>query len=118
MLQEVRQRYGRPLFVAETGAENRLRAGWLRYVCQEAAAAIEEGVELHGICLYPILNHPGWLDDRHCHNGLWDYPDKDGRRKVYSPLARELRRWRNYFERSQTCDDQEAERYQNEEAGL
>src|SRR5206468_13086321 len=92
MLQEVHQRYHRPMFIAETGAENRTRRSWLRYVCQEASATIRNGVPLHGIFLYPILNHPGWVDDRHCYNGLWDYPDERGERKIYAPLASELRR--------------------------
>jgi len=98
MLGEVFERYRRPMFIAETGAENRARPGWLRYVCTEARAAILNGVPLHGICLYPILNHPGWLDQRHCYNGLWDYSDSDGNRKIYAPLAAELRRWREVFE--------------------
>ncbi len=98
MLGEVNERYHRPLMVAETGAEDELRPGWFRYVCQEAEAALRNGVPLHGICLYPILNHPGWVDNRHCHNGLWDYPDQRGERKVYKPLATELRRWRKRME--------------------
>ncbi len=99
MLGEVSERYHRPLYIGETGAEDRARPSWLRYVCQEAEAAIAKGVPLHGLCLYPILNHPGWVDDRHCHNGLWDYPDERGERTLYAPLAAELRRrrrkWRN-----------------------
>ena len=98
MLLEVHERYHRPLFVAETGAEDRARPSWLRYVCQECRAALFHGVPLEGICLYPIVNHPGWVDDRHCQNGLWDYPDSSGDRKVYAPLAREVRRWRKVFE--------------------
>ena len=105
MLGEAHERYHRPIFIAETGAENRARPGWLRYVCQEASAAISLGVPLHGICLYPILNHPGWLDSRHCHNGLWDYPDEFGNRKLYAPLATELSRWQNYFEDQFSADD-------------
>jgi hypothetical protein len=98
MLEEVDQRYHRPLFIAETGAENRVRPGWLRYVCQETTAAISSGVPVHGICLYPILNHPGWLNNRHCHNALWDYADNRGQRKIYKPLATELAKWRKVFE--------------------
>ena len=101
MLQEVHQRYRRPLLVAETGAETVRRARWLRYVGEESRQAMLNGVPLEAICLYPILNHPGWLDDRHCHNGLWDYPDEEGNRKVYKPLERELKRWRGVFERGQ-----------------
>jgi len=98
LLREVHQRYHRPMVIAETGAENRLRSGWFRYICQEAKAAMEAGVDLNGVCLYPILNHPGWVDDRHCHNGLWDYANPEGRREVYGPLAKELRQWQRVFE--------------------
>jgi hypothetical protein len=100
MLTELHERYHRPIFIAETGSENRIRAGWLRYVCGESLAAIEAGVPIHGMCLYPILNHPGWTDNRHCQNGLWDYPDANGRRVLYEPLARELKAWQKVFEHS------------------
>jgi hypothetical protein len=101
ILMEVYQRYGRPMLIAETGTERRARAGWLRYVCNEARAAMRSGVPLNGICLYPILNHPGWADDRHCHNGLWDYADKEGRREICRSLAAELKRQRALFEEQQ-----------------
>ena len=98
ILKEVADRYQRPMLIAETGAEDRLRATWLRYVCGESRRALDNGIPLHAICLYPILNHPGWTDDRHCHNGLWDYPDERGNRRMYEPLASELKRWRPIFE--------------------
>lgn len=90
MLREVYERYRRPMFVAETGIEDQARPAWLRYIGYEVRRAIREGVPVHGLCLYPIVNHPGWEDDRHCHNGLWDYPDENGARAIYEPLAREL----------------------------
>lgn len=92
MLAEIYQRYNRPLFISETGTENEVRPGWLRYVSSEVQASLEAGVPVEGICLYPILNHPGWDDDRHCCNGLWDYPHESGEREIYQPLAQELRR--------------------------
>jgi polysaccharide biosynthesis protein PelF len=92
ILGEVYDRYQRPIFVAETGIEDDARPAWLRYVGREVRAAMRSGVPLEGLCMYPILNHPGWDDDRHCHNGLWDYADDTGRRDVYAPLRRELRR--------------------------
>jgi beta-glucosidase/6-phospho-beta-glucosidase/beta-galactosidase len=90
MLQEVYERYRRPLFIAETGIEDQARPAWLRYVGYEVRRALQAGVPIHGVCLYPIVNHPGWDDDRHCYNGLWDYPDANGTREIYEPLAREL----------------------------
>lgn len=107
MLAEVYSRYHRPILIAETGAEDQARASWLRYVCRETAAAIENGAQVEGICLYPIVNHPGWGDDRHCYNALWDYPDAQGNRAIYAPLAAELRRWQRAFENQTAPEDAE-----------
>jgi hypothetical protein len=92
MLQEVHSRYQKPIFIAETGIEDETRPAWLRYMCGEAIAAIGAGVPVEGLCLYPILNHPGWEDDRHCYNGMFDYADAQGNREVYQPLADEMAR--------------------------
>jgi beta-glucosidase/6-phospho-beta-glucosidase/beta-galactosidase len=91
ILQDFFERYKRPILIAETGIENEARPEWFRYICEEAKIASANGVQLEGICLYPIVNHPGWDDDRHCHNGLWDYPDKAGKREIYAPLAEEIK---------------------------
>ena len=90
MLAEVYERYRRPVFIAETGIEGDARPAWLRYIGQEARAAAASGVELEGLCLYPIIDYPGWGDDRHCYSGLWGYADDTGQREIYEPLAQEL----------------------------
>jgi polysaccharide biosynthesis protein PelF len=90
MLSEVYERYRRPVFIAETGIEGDARPSWLRYIGQEARAAAAAGVQLEGLCLYPIIDYPGWGDDRHCYSGLWGYADDEGRREIYEPLAGEL----------------------------
>ena len=92
MLHEVYERYRRPIFVAETGIEDETRPAWLRYMCREVYTAMQAGVPVEAICLYPIVNHPGWDDDRHCHNGMFDYADASGHRDVHVPLAKELER--------------------------
>ena len=92
IMQEVYRRYRRPLFISETGTEDDDRPHRLAYIAEEVRAAQSKGVPIDGVCLYPILNHPGWDDDRHCHNGLWDYAAADGGREVYEPLAAELQR--------------------------
>lgn len=98
ILAEFHERYGRPILIAETGIEDDERAGWFRYVCDQAAIAIDNGVPMQGVCLYPIVNHPGWADDRHCHNGLWDYADDRGERDVCSPLSEEIHLQTERFE--------------------
>jgi hypothetical protein len=65
-------------------------------------------VPLHGLCMYPIVNHPGWDDDRHCYNGLWDYPDTSGARDIYEPLARELANQRQRMAAPPSPDDERA----------
>lgn len=97
MLKEIYARYDRPLFVAETGIEDEARPSWFRYICKQVRLALRTGTQIEGVCLYPIVNHPGWVDDRHCHNGLWDYPDEHGNREIYEPLAREIERQQRYF---------------------
>jgi hypothetical protein len=87
ILEEVWNRYHRPIFVSETGTEDDARAEWFNYVCDEVITAHSLGIPVHGICLYPILNHPGWEDDRYCCNGLYDYADASGNRDIHRPLA-------------------------------
>jgi beta-glucosidase/6-phospho-beta-glucosidase/beta-galactosidase len=92
MLQETYDRYRCPIFIAETGIEDESRPAWLRYISSEVLTAMAEGVPVEGICLYPIVNHPGWDDDRHCYNGMFDYADQRGDREVFQPLAEEVAR--------------------------
>jgi hypothetical protein len=92
ILSEIYERYRRPMFIAETGTEDEKRPEWFAYVAEETRAAANSGVELLGICLYPIVNHPGWEDERHCYNGLWDYADETGEREIYEPLAIEIKK--------------------------
>jgi beta-glucosidase/6-phospho-beta-glucosidase/beta-galactosidase len=92
MLEETYDRYRRPIFIAETGIEDETRPAWLRYISAEVLTAMAAGVPVEGICLYPIVNHPGWDDDRHCYNGMFDYADDHGNREVFQPLADEVSR--------------------------
>lgn len=98
ILAEVYQRYRRPLLVAETGAEGEQRAEWLRYVGDQVRLALQRGLPLEGICLYPVLDYPGWTDDRHCQTGLFGYANGQGERPVYAPLAEELRHQQAQFD--------------------
>ncbi len=92
LLAGVHARYGRPIFVAETSIEGDRRADWLRHVGAEVREAIRAGIPVEGICLYPVLSHPGWDDDRYCPNGLLEMEVRHGRRVEHAPLVAELRR--------------------------
>lgn len=90
ILEEFYLRYDKPLMISETGIEDDERPDWFRYICEQTTRARSLPVPVYGLCLYPIVNHPGWADDRHCHNGLWDYADDSGQREIFEPLALEI----------------------------
>ncbi len=95
LLLAVERRYGGPLVLAETGSSGESRAGWIDFLAREAATALELGVDLQGICLYPIVTSPDWEDPTAFFDGgLFDLsPQPDGRldRVLARPVAAALR---------------------------
>ena len=87
LLAETYGRYGRPIFIAETGIEGDARAGWLKMILDEVRVAVELGVPIEGVCLYPILDHPGWDDERYCPNGLLSCAETAAGRVADSALS-------------------------------
>jgi hypothetical protein len=69
LIEGVAKRYGRPLLIAETGTEGHECADWLRYMAAEIQRAASR-MTVVGLCLYPVLDYPGWADGRHCTCGL------------------------------------------------
>jgi hypothetical protein len=74
------------------GLSDARRADRLRHAGAEVREAIRAGIRVEGICLYPVLSHPGWDDDRYCPNGLLEMEVRHGHRVEHAPLAAELRR--------------------------
>ncbi|MBA2614840.1 MAG: cupin domain-containing protein [Actinobacteria bacterium] len=81
LLLEVERRYGGPLILAETGSSGDSRPAWIEFLTREAGHALERGVDLQGICLYPIVTSPDWEDPTAFFDGgLFDVsPGADGR---------------------------------------
>ncbi len=104
MLAEAHLRYRRPLLIAETGAEGCGRSSWFHYVCSEVHAALNAGVPIEGICLYPIADYPGWDNERTCSVGLLSAPDVQGQRAVFPRLASELHQQQMIFAMLNTSD--------------
>ncbi|TDK35557.1 beta-glucosidase [Rhizobium deserti] len=93
MLVEAYERYRRPLVISETGAEGSAAPAWMHYVCSEVEDALRRGVPIKGICLYPVLDYPGWENDRTCEVGLLGTPGPGGERQVHHRLLDEMRRY-------------------------
>jgi beta-glucosidase/6-phospho-beta-glucosidase/beta-galactosidase len=90
LLAQVYERYKRPLLITETSTEGDARPGWLAYVSNQVQLALQSRVPLEGLCWYPIVDFPGWDNERPCDTGLWSICDEKGARSIYEPLAREF----------------------------
>ncbi|MDB5314957.1 MAG: hypothetical protein JWO24_801 [Rhodospirillales bacterium] len=90
LLVDAARRFGRPLVLSETGAEEPDGVEWMGYVAEEAEAAIRMGVPLRGVCIYPFVDYSGWDNERHCPCG--PIGQKNGRRFVRSDHRAPLRR--------------------------
>jgi beta-glucosidase/6-phospho-beta-glucosidase/beta-galactosidase len=97
LLADVAKRYGKPMFLSETGAEGSGRPAWFHYVCDEVREALARGIPVEGVCIYPVTAYPGWDNSRHCQVGLLSPVGSDGQRHVYAPLYEEVQRQRAIF---------------------
>jgi beta-glucosidase/6-phospho-beta-glucosidase/beta-galactosidase len=97
MLLEIAERYGKPIFLSETGAEGTGKPSWLHYVCNEVRDAMNRGADIRGICWYPITAYPGWDNSRHAETGLLSTVVANGSRHVDERLLAEFQVQRELF---------------------
>jgi beta-glucosidase/6-phospho-beta-glucosidase/beta-galactosidase len=95
LFKEAYRRYNRPIALTETSHPGIDRPLWLKMIGRECAAALQQGIPLLGVCLYPIIDRPDWdfLDNWH-HSGMWDAalrPDGPPQRILHEPSAEGLR---------------------------
>src|SRR5205823_3389132 len=97
MLIEMGERYKKPLFLSETGAEGSGKPSWLHYVCNEVCDAMDRGADIRGLCWYPITAYPGWDNSRHAETGLLSTVVANGTRHVDERLLAEFQVQRELF---------------------
>jgi len=100
LLIEIHARYGKTLTLSETSHVGQGRAAWLSDVCTQVRYALQSGVALEGICLYPVVDRPDWEDHTHWHqSGLWDVDAEAPERppKLARAYARAYRQARSIF---------------------
>jgi hypothetical protein len=97
MLVEMGERYQKPMFLSETGAEGTGKPSWLHYVCNEVREAMGRGADMRGLCWYPITAYPGWDNSRHADTGLLSPVVADGTRHVNARLLEEFEAQREMF---------------------
>ena len=107
LMARVWERYRRPIVIGETSGMNQGRTEWLRDVMNEAMAAVNQGMDLHGICLFPGVDMPDWHTGKWLHNGICDMVEENGdlRREPFAPYVDELRRWQKELNRVTAVDE-------------
>ena len=78
LLEEVYERYNKPIVITETSHPKEHRAAWMNMIGEECATVIQNNIPLTGVCIYPIIDRPDWDDliTWH-HSGLWDIEIKE-----------------------------------------
>ncbi len=78
LLLELKKRYQRPFVITETGCYGILRPRWWKLILREVDESINQGIEIAGVCAYPVIDRPDWHDLSHLTNsGLWDFEAGD-----------------------------------------
>ncbi|WP_426059325.1 family 1 glycosylhydrolase [Hymenobacter sp. B1770] len=106
LLRLVWERYRRPMIIGETSGLEGGRDEWLCDVMEESLAAVEAGMDLHGICLFPAVDMPNWHTGEWLHNGICDLiPEGETlHRQPNAAYVAELRRWQKELNRVTTLD--------------
>jgi beta-glucosidase/6-phospho-beta-glucosidase/beta-galactosidase len=107
LLSSVWERYHRPMIIGETSGMGYGRAPWLKDVMEESLAAVQQGIDLHGICLFPAVDMPDWHTGKWLHNGICNLEEDGGilRRVPHPPYVEELRRWQKELNHAPVLDD-------------
>ena len=108
LLREVWERYHRPIIIGETSGLGHGRAAWLKDVMEEALAAVDSGIDLHGICLFPAVDMKDWHTGEWLHNGICDLNENNGilERVQAEKYVAELRRWQKELNRVTVLDEE------------
>lgn len=107
LMASVWERYKRPMIIGETSGMAGGRAAWLKDVMEESLAAVEKGMDLHGICLFPAVDMPDWHTGEWLNNGICDlHPEGERLRRVPNEeYVAELRRWQKELNRVTELDE-------------
>jgi beta-glucosidase/6-phospho-beta-glucosidase/beta-galactosidase len=102
MLKYAWERYHRPVIIGETSGYQDKRAEWLRMTMEESMIALNDGVDLQGVCLYPCVDIPDWNTGEFAKIGIFDLEDTERcSRLPHEPYIEELRRWQKILDRAE-----------------
>jgi hypothetical protein len=99
------ERYHRPIAITETSGFQENRAEWLRMTMEECMKALNGGIALHGVCLYPCVDIPDWNTGEWAKIGVYDIRDQETlERCPCDDYIEELRRWQKLLGREERVE--------------
>jgi beta-glucosidase/6-phospho-beta-glucosidase/beta-galactosidase len=105
MLKAAWDRYQRPLIIGETSGYQENRAEWLRMTMEESLKALDAGVDLQAVCLYPFVDVPDWWSQKWAKIGIYDVANKESFERVpCDPYIEELRRWQKLLDQPENVE--------------
>jgi hypothetical protein len=105
LLQVASQRYHRPVIIGETSGAGDDRASWLRMVMEESLLALNAGVDLQGVCLFPAVDMPDWNSGEWARIGICDIKaETELKRCPVQDYVAELRRWQRILDQPEGID--------------
>ncbi len=98
-------RYHRPLIIGETSGYQDKRAEWLRMTMEECMKALNSGIDLQGVCLYPFIDIPDWQTQQWAKIGIYDIEDAESCERIpCEPYIEELRRWQKLLDQPENIE--------------
>jgi beta-glucosidase/6-phospho-beta-glucosidase/beta-galactosidase len=99
------ERYKRPLIIGETSGYQDKRAEWLRMTMEESMKALNSGIDLHGVCLYPCVDIPDWQTQEWAKIGIFDIEDADTCERIpCESYMEELRHWQRTLDQPENVE--------------
>lgn len=80
LLKDAYLRYKKPVILSETGHFKEDRSKWMELITEDCIKAMKGGVDLRGICIYPVLDRPDWDENHYIPCGIWGYDTVTGER--------------------------------------
>jgi hypothetical protein len=101
------ERYQRPMIIAETSGLREGRTDWLDDVMHESLTAVDDGIDLQAICLFPGVDMPDWNTGEWLHNGIADLVEGDGdlRRAPDDRYVERIHEWQRLLDEAEHLDE-------------
>lgn len=101
-------RYHKPVIISETGHFGSGRAQWLEEITLECDRALSAGIDLRGICIYPVIDRPDWDDlNSYSNCGIFDL-DNQKNRVPHNPTVTSVKKCGEFIETRMRLDRKES----------